>query len=95
MPQIARHFNRDHTTILHGIRTARKRLGWDVDTIKIHSQICSRLGIKSNYAMRDFSSTRVCMSCGQPFVSEGKENRLCRDDNCVARRRNLSSSVAT
>ena len=43
---IGRHFGRDHTTILHGIKAVRTRIKNSGVTRKLYRQICEDLGVK-------------------------------------------------
>ena len=87
---IGRIFARDHTTILHGIKAARKRMSWCNETRDAYEAIRRVLGEPADSPR----ATRLCMSCGKPFPSSGLENRLCSEENCKARRQFLSSSLA-
>ncbi|MGI9490463.1 MAG: helix-turn-helix domain-containing protein [Geminicoccaceae bacterium] len=45
-PDIARQFSRDHTTVLHGIKAARKAVKQNVMYAELYEKSCQRLGIK-------------------------------------------------
>lgn len=89
-PVIGRAFSRDHTTILHGVKAARERINWCDETRHAYLAVRRALGAPAEA----FEATRTCMSCQQPFVSSGPENRLCNRETCKNRRRKMSSSLA-
>ena len=88
-PAIGRTFDRDHTTILHGIKQARDRIQWDDDYRDIYHTVRTSLGVP----VPSSEQIRFCMFCGDKFLSRGPDNRLCSGENCKNRRQARSSSM--
>lgn len=92
LPQIAKRFLRDHTTIMHGIKAARKRLEWDESYFEAYLNVCETLGVHTVPRPAP-STTQPCMFCGEPFQSEGPHHRFCGSQSCKRSRAGLSSSL--
>ncbi len=92
LPQIAKRFCRDHTTIMHGIRAARKRLEWDEDYLDAYQNACEQLGIQTDFE-RVEARSQACMFCGAEFMSNGPHHRFCSDQSCKRARDSASSSM--
>ena len=85
-PAIGRAFNRDHTTILHGIKRARERIEWDDDMMHAYMAIRAAVGAP----VEGSEKVRLCMFCKKEFLSSGPGERLCSDELCKDRRQTLS-----
>ncbi len=92
LPQIAKRFHRDHTTIMHGIKAARKRLEWDEAYYDLYLGACETLGIH-RAPQRVEPTMQTCMFCRKDFLSEGPHHRLCDDQSCKRTRAKQSSSL--
>ena len=88
-PAIGRVFNRDHSTILHGIKQARERVQWDDDYRDAYNAVRNALGVP----VAPSEQVRACMFCGENFLSSGPGNRLCNDENCKERRKTVDSGL--
>ena len=92
LPQIARRFCRDHTTVMHGIKTARSRLEWDGDYLDGYLAACEALGIHTAPQAIE-SHTKACLRCGEDFLSEGPHHRMCDNRSCREARDKQSSAI--
>lgn len=91
LPQIARVFKRDHTTVIHGIRRARGHILEEPEVQDLYVAACTALGIKPVYAYQNpDASLRRCLTCGSMFMSAGPGNRICSSEKCQGLRSKVS-----
>ncbi len=94
LPQIAKRFCRDHSTIMHGIKAARKRLEWDEEYLDAYQNACEQLGITTDFE-RVEARSQACMFCGAEFMSTGPHHRFCSDQSCKRSRASAEASLET
>ena len=72
LPRIGRFFNRDHTTIIHGIRAAEKRIAGDSALARKVDQI--RWVLQANYIHKDVIAE--CLETAFPLQRTHKPAKL-------------------
>ena len=91
LPEIGRRFDRDHSTVLMGIRRVRKHLVWDDELRALCIKVCEILEVRPPCeVVAPQRQVRRCMNCQQEFMSDGPHNRTCRREECQKNRRTTS-----